>query len=218
MRLACQRGFTLIDVLVGTAIAVVVAGVAIAILHALAGWTVRTAGIVDATSSLDRLADRWDADAATAWSIFTPTTDVFGVANADGHEFDIATQDDLRRTSYRAYAYDASTRTLSEYIYASPGDAPTPTGDVTTGVGAFVATTEVPSSLQRPGDPLYDPLFAPSTIVDADVPVGLAAQALGGNRITMVRISAGNQTRTIALASGTAPSSFTVVLTYTPAP
>lgn len=218
MRGAGERGFTLIDVLVGTAIAVLIGGISIAIVHALVGGTVHTARSVTATSSLDRLADRWNAASAGAWAIFTPSDDVFGAPNTDGHEFDIATQDDLRRTSYRAYVYNAPAQQLREYVYASPGDPPIATGDVSTGVTAFVATTESPSALQHSGDPLYDPLFSPSTIVDADVDVGMGAQAVGGNRLTSVRIAAGSFTRTILLASGTAPSSFTVVLTYTPPP
>jgi type II secretory pathway pseudopilin PulG len=211
MRSACQRGFTLIDLMVGTAIAILIASLCIAVVHALLGWTARAETTVSATSSLDRLADRWDAAAASAWAIFTPANDVFGAANADGHEFDIATQDDQRRTSYRAYVYSANARKLSEYVYGSPGDAPIATGDVTTGITAFSAQTAKPSTLG-------DPLFTRSTIADADVGVGLESQAIGGNRITSVAISAGSLQRTIALASGTAPSSFTIVLTYTPSP
>ena len=194
-----------------------VAGLCIAVGHEFVAWTVRAQRSVSAQSTLDRLADRWDAAAASAWAIFTPANDVLGLPNADGHEFDIATQDDLRRTSYRAYVYDATAHVLSEYVYA-PGVPPEATGDRSTGITTFVATTESPSALQRSGNALYDPLFASSTIVDADVAVGLDAQALGGNRLTRVRIAVGNIARTVMLASGTAPSSFTVVLTYTPAP
>ncbi|HVS46821.1 MAG TPA: type II secretion system protein [Verrucomicrobiae bacterium] len=218
MRTACQRGFTLIDVLVGAAIAVLVGTLSIAVAHAFVGWTARTARVVSATSAIDRLTDRWDAAAASAWAIFTPVDDVFGVSNADGHEFDIATQDDRRRRSYRAYVYDAARQRLSEYLYATPGDPPTATGDVSSGVTAFAAQTQSPSTLQQSGDALYDPLFARSTIVDADVAVGLGAQALGGNRLTRIHIATNGFDRTVMLASGTAPSSFTIVLTYTPPP
>ena len=63
------------------------------------------------------------------------------------------------------------------------------------------------------------PLFATATIVDADVPLQLGApEAVGGNRLTSVRIAIGRFERTLMLASATAPSSVTVVLRYTPTP
>jgi len=217
VRNASQHGFTLVDLLIGTAIAVMLGALLVALARAFAGWSALAASTVDAQATLDRLNDRWNASAAGAWAVFVPPDDVFGRANADGHEFDFATQDDQRRPSYRAYLYDAASRRVSEYVYGAPGAAPI-AGDVSENVVAFDAHTQPLSTLQRAGDPFYDPLFSKSTIVDADVPVGLGPAAFGGNRVTRVHITVGRVERTIMLASGTAPSSFTVILTYTPPP
>ncbi|HEY5256871.1 MAG TPA: hypothetical protein VIJ12_00670 [Candidatus Baltobacteraceae bacterium] len=217
MRNASQHGFTLIDLLIGTAIAVMLGALLVALAHAFSGWNALAANTVDAQATIDRLSDRWSASTAGAWAVFVPPDDVCGRANADGHEFDIATQDDLRRPSYRAYLYDAASRRVSEYTYGAPGAAPL-AGDVSENVVAFDAHTQPLSTLQRAGDPFYDSLFAKSTIVDADVPVGMGPVALGGNRVTRVHIIVGRVERTVMLASGTAPSSFTVILTYTPPP
>lgn len=212
-----QRGFTLVEILVSTAIAVTI-GLALAVfVHAVAGWGVRTAAATNAQAALDGLTERWYAQSATAWSVFTPATDVLKTSNADGHEFDIATVDSQRRPLFRAYRYDAAAHTLTEYAYASPGSAPI-TGNAVANVSAFEAHTYPASALADAASPAYDPLFAGAHVENADVAVGLGPEALGGNRITRIRIASEREDRTVVLSSETAPSSFTVVLTYTPAP
>lgn len=212
-----QRGFTLVEILISTAIAVTIGLALAAFVHAVAGWGVRAAAATNAQAALDGLAERWYAQSATAWSVFTPAIDVLRASNADGHEFDIATVDSQRRPSFRAYRYDAATHTLTEYAYASPGSAPI-VGSAVADVSAFEAHTYPASALADGTSPAYDPLFARAHIENADVAVGLGAEALGGNRITRIRIASEREDRTIVLSSETAPSNFTVVLTYTPSP
>ncbi len=212
-----QRGFTLVEILVSTAIAVTIGLALAAFTHAVAGWGVRAAAATNAQATLDGLTERWYAQSATAWSVFTPAIDVLKTSNGDGHEFDIATVDSQRRPSFRAYRYDANAHALTEYAYASPGSAPI-VGNTVADVSTFEAHTYSASALSDNASPAYDPLFADSHIENADVAVGLGAEALAGNRITRIHITSEHEDRSIVLSSETAPSSFTIVLTYTPPP
>lgn len=207
-----QRGFTLVEVLIAAGISVMLAAILVGVAHAFVGWSQRASAIVDAQSALDRLEERIDAETAGSWSVFVPGNDVLGAPNTDGHEVDVATEDALRRPSFRAYRYDATGSRIDEYVYGTPGTSPVATGDVTAHVAAF-------SAINGSAHAMAGPLFANATIVDADVPLQLGApEAIGGNRLTSVRVAIGNFERTIMLASATAPSEVTVVLRYTPGP
>ena len=212
-----QRGFSLVEVLVTAAIAILLGTAMAALVHAFAGWSASAAQTVRSQAVLDRFTERWYAESATAWSIFTPALDVHGISNADGHEFDIATEDAQRRPSYRAYCFDPATQTVNEYAYGSPGGAPVAAASVTN-VSVFDAHTYPASALRDPSSPVHDALFDGATIADAGVTVGLGSEAMGGNSITRVHVASGGQDRVLLLASETAPSGFTIVLTYTPAP
>lgn len=218
MRDRRQAGFTLVEILVAAGCAVLLLGTLVSSIHSMVSWGDRISQRVDAEADLDHLVDRWYADSATAWSIFTPANDVFGKSNADGHEFDLATEDALHRPSYEAYYYDASSQQLLEYTYGAPGGTPTATGEKSDNITTFTANTYEANELQDTTSPVYDPLFAPSTIVNSDVPLNLGSNALGGNRVTQIHIATALTNRTTILASATAPSSITVILPYTPAP
>jgi type II secretory pathway pseudopilin PulG len=112
-----RRGYTLVELLVASACSVLLIAVLVAIAHAAVAWGNRSSQTVTAKANLDRLADRWYANAATAWSVFTPPTDVFGNANVDGHEFDLATVNSQREPSFLAYDYNPAKQQLVEYTY-----------------------------------------------------------------------------------------------------
>ena len=218
MRNADRRGFTLVEVVVATACAVLLAIVLVRLTHSIASWSLRVARTAKAQATLDRLVERWETESATAWSVFAPATDIFGQPNDDGHELDLATVDSRRRPSFRAYYYKAATRQLVEYTYGSPGARPVATGNTSESISAFDARTYRASALGDSASPFFDPLFAGARIADAAVPLRLGPDALGGNRITRVHIAADRLDRLAVLASETAPSGFTIVMTYTPAP
>jgi len=213
-----QAGFTLVEILIAAACGVLLLAVLVSTARSMAGWSDRVSQRADAEAELDRLTDRWYADSATAWSVFTPANDVFGKPNSDGHEFDMVTEDAQHRASYKAYYYDTMGKRLLEYTYGSPSATPIATGDESDNLTSFTAQTYDASSLQNPTSPAYDPLYTTATITNADVPLNLGTNAIGGNPITQICITTQNLTRTVKLASGTAPSSVTVVLTYTPSP
>ncbi len=207
-----QRGFSLVEILIAAGISVMLAAMLVAVAHSFVGWSQRASTTANAQAALDRLGERLETETAGSWSIFVPATDALGVPNADGHELDVATEDALRRPSFRAYLYDPGAATLTEYVYGTPGATPIATGDVSTGVSAF-------SAINGSASALAGPLFANASIVDAEVPLQLgSAEAVGGNRLTLVRVTIGGFARDLVLASATAPTDYTVVLRYTPAP
>jgi len=213
-----QYGFTLVEIVVASACAVLLISILVAIAQAAVNWSQRTSQTVAAEADLDRLTDRWYAGAATAWAIFTPPNDVFGTSNADGHEFDLVTENSQREPSFQAYRYDAAGKRLLEYTYGSLGSSPIATGDESDNISAFNAATYAATEIQDQHSPLYDPLFSGATIANAAVPLNLGSSAIGGNQITRIHIATNRLDRVILLASATAPSNFTVILKYTPPP
>ena len=85
-----------------------------------------------------------------------------------------------------------------------------------TGAGTFSAQTYPITSLQDPNSPIYDPLYLGAQLLPSAV--AFAAGARGGNAITAVTLSSEHYTHTLLLTTRTAPSGFTIVLRYTPAP
>lgn len=84
------------------------------------------------------------------------------------------------------------------------------------GVGTFSALTYPITALQDPSSPIYNPLYAGAVL--QPVAVQFAPGALGGNALTAVTIASEHYVRAMLLTTRTAPSGFTIVLRYTPAP
>jgi hypothetical protein len=112
--------------------------------------------------------------------------------------------------------YDPATNAVTGYAYA-PGEAPV-AGETYEGVTAFHARRFPISDLAKASSDIYDPLFAGAALVPVDVAFGWDPAATGGNELARVRVAAPGVDRTLLLASGTAPSHFTVIVDYTPAP
>lgn len=211
-----QRGFTLAETLVAAAIAFVIGWQLLALAHALVLGTSHLDARLRARSAADRLEERLTGDAAGAWSVFVPPRDVFGGYNADGHELDFVTEDAAHRTFWWAYAYDGAAQRVTSYAY-EPGGAPAP-GETFDGIGAFAAHAHPITDLLEPRSEAYDPLFAGSTVTPIEVPFDWNPAARGGNGVVRVRLRGGGAARDALLAAGTAPTRFTVVVDYTPAP
>jgi Tfp pilus assembly major pilin PilA len=212
-----QRGFTLAELMVATGVAFVLGW----LLLRLVATTLLASGHVgarlNASSSADRLAERLESDASSAWSVFVPEMDVGGAANADGHELDFVSEDASHRQYWWAYAFDARSQSVTAYAYA-PGTAPA-AGQQFDGVTALQAKVFAVTALPDPSSAIYDPLFAGAAATPVDFDFGWNnAQARGGNRFVRVTFSGTGVDRELLLSSGTAPSHFTVVLRYTPAP
>jgi hypothetical protein len=202
--------------MIAAAIALAIGWQLLALTHA----TIFSAAHLDrrlrARSAADRLEERLASDAATAWSIFVPNTDVNGTNNADGHELDFVTEDASHRSFWWAYGYDATAKDVTRYAYA-PGSAPV-SGETYDDIDGLVARAHPITDLAKPASDAYDPLFAGISVSAVDVDFGWNAAAAGGNHLVRVRLTGSGIDRTMSLASATAPSHFTVVVKYTPPP
>jgi hypothetical protein len=207
----------LIEVLVAAAVAFVLTWLLVRLGSQTIFAAAHANARLDARSATDRLAERLESDAAGAWSIFVPETDVFGANNADAHELVFATQDASHRTYWWAYGYSPATQRVTVYAYA-PGSAPV-AGDVFEGITGFGAESHPATDLTNPRSDIFDALFSGTTVTPVDFDFGWSnALANGGNRLTRVRLQATGVDRTILLSTATAPTHFTVVVEYTSPP
>ena len=211
-----QRGFSLIEVLVCSAVAFFLGWVLLAIASEVSSGASRLAQLENARTATDRLADRLEADAASAWSAFVPPVDVNGAGNADGHEIDFVTEDGAHRQFWWAYLFDATASRATQYAY-SPGGAQQ-AGASFDGITLMRAKAYDVTSLFDASSAIYDPLFANSTASAVDFDYGWNPHALGGNRIVRLRLQAPGVDRELILTSATAPTHYTVLLDYTPPP
>lgn len=211
-----QRGFTVVELLVGAAIASIVAFAAIALIRQTAAVAASLSQRLTAQASAAQIAGRLSAEASSAWAVFVPTSDLAGMPNVDGHEVDFFSEDGAHRPFAWAYRYDAAARTLTRYSYA-PGRAAI-AGESLAGIDAFHAVSDDAGGIASPSSALYDPLFAATVVRNVDYGFDALPAALGGNRMTLVTISAQGVRASDTLDSGTTPTTFTIRVTYTPAP
>ncbi len=211
-----QAGFSLVEVLVAAAVFIVVSLAMLASLHASAQWIQSTSSRNAQQAALARLIERWRAESASAWAIFSPAADVMGNPNIDGHELDFFLRDGRNQPVFWAYYWDKTAQTLTRFLYA-PGKTRVQDGDPIPNITAFDAQTSPVGSITDATAAVYLPMFDPSGAA-ADVNFGYGPNVIGGNRLTNVRITTPHDDRSVLLETGTAPSGFTVVMNYTPAP
>jgi type II secretory pathway pseudopilin PulG len=211
-----ERGFTLIETTIGAAIAamVILGLVVLADRYAAAASALNAR--LTAQASADRLFERLSSEAASAWAVFVPASDVLGNANADGHELDFFSEDGSHRPYAWAYLYDPTSKTLTRYAYA-PGAAPG-AGEPAGAFDAFSVSSEDVSALSDPSGAAYDPLFAASSAPPVHYAFAAMPSAQAGNGLVRIHVTASGVDRTEVLASGTAPTAFTVMIAYTPSP
>jgi prepilin-type N-terminal cleavage/methylation domain-containing protein len=211
-----QAGFTLIEILVGAAIGVVLLWGVLAMADRTIGAAQALDQRLQATAGTAHLAERLESDASSALAIYVPATDVFGNANADGHEADFYSEDASHRPYAWAYTFDANARTITRYAIA-PGSPPA-AGEAVAQIDGFTATPATVADLANAASPAYDPLFANAHASDVPYAFPAMPQAVGGNRLVALQFTASGVNRRILLASPDTPTAFTVVVTYTPSP
>jgi prepilin-type N-terminal cleavage/methylation domain-containing protein len=211
-----QAGFTLIETLVGAAIGVVMIWGLLVLADRMVA-SASAAGLrVNGSANAARLIERLSSEAASAWAVYVPATDVLGQSNSDGHELDFLSEDGAHRVYAWAYTFDAATKTLTRYAVV-PGGTPV-AGDVIADIDTLRATPASVTSLGASSSTAYDPLFASANAVDVPYTFAAMPSAVGGNRLVAVQIVASGVNRSVLLASEDAPTTFTVVVNYTPSP
>ncbi|MBV8639690.1 MAG: prepilin-type N-terminal cleavage/methylation domain-containing protein [Candidatus Eremiobacteraeota bacterium] len=206
-----QAGFTLVELMIGAAITAIVIGALVAFASRLTLTTTALGARVQSQSAAERLMERLTTEAASAWAVYVPSTDVNGNANADGHEIDFFSEDGSHRPYSWSYTFDATHQQITRYAYA-PG-APASPGETIGPVDRFTATTVSVTQLGS-----VDPLFAGATATPVSYGFDTAASAVGGNALVQLQIRSFGVDRSELLASGTAPTTFTVIVNYTPSP
>jgi len=210
-----QAGFTLIETLVGAAIAAVMVWT----LLAMADRLIVAAGAANqrvvAGANAGRLVERLSSEAASSLAVYVPATDALGQSNGDGHELDFYAQDGAHRSYAWAYTFDVGTHTLTRYTRS--GGAPV-AGDTLADIDRFTAAPATVAQLGLPSSPAYDPLFAGANATDVPYSFATMPNAVGGNRLVVVQLAASGVDRSVLLATQDAPTAFTVVVTYTPSP
>jgi prepilin-type N-terminal cleavage/methylation domain-containing protein len=211
-----QAGFTLIETLVSAAIASTILWALVAMADRYVTAAAQLDTRLSAQAGVERVLERLSSEAASAWAVDVPATDVLGVSNADGHELDLFTEDVAHRPYGWAYTYDAASQTITRYAYA-PGAAPV-AGASVSGVDVFSARPLALSTLVSSTSPQADPLFAGTTVRDVSYAYPAMPSAIGGTGVVEVHIVAAGVDRLERFASATAPTMFTVVVEYTPSP
>ncbi len=205
-----QRGFATIELLVSAAIAFFLIWGLIAVANRCAAWAASENATLAGQSAAATLAERLGSEADSSWAVFVPTNDVLGASNGDGHEVDFFTEDGAHRPFAWAYRYDAASRLVTRYSYA-PGIG-AQAGESAGPFDSFAAVAVAAPSITA------DRLFAGASVPGVQYHFDTMPEAIGGNGLVHVAIRARGIVENEMLASATAPTSFTVVLNYTPAP
>ncbi|MGD0968155.1 MAG: prepilin-type N-terminal cleavage/methylation domain-containing protein [Candidatus Aquilonibacter sp.] len=211
-----QAGFTLIETLIGAAIAAVMLwGLVVMADRLVAAATAANIRVV-AGANAGRLVERLSSEAASSLAVYVPASDVLGQSNSDGHELDFYTQDGAHRSYAWAYSFDSATQTLTHYTLTGSG---TPiAGDTLNDIESFSAAAATVTQLGTPSSPAFDPLFAGANAIDVPYSFAVMPSAVGGNRLVVVQLVASGVDRSVVLATQDAPTAFTVVVNYTPSP
>jgi prepilin-type N-terminal cleavage/methylation domain-containing protein len=228
-----EAGFSLIEVLIATALFAVVALAAFEAVRLLASSAPRLAARHAAYASLERLTARMRAEARSATAIWSSSAQP-GAAHDDCAQLDFFTADARgpQFWSYRSYPNHTATDAVAgDALVRLAGTAPiapcdpAQTGDVVlTGVrGALAIATIAPAQLAAHTDAYLgeaDSAFVAGG-VPATAPVALGVldavgtAIAGGNTVVEVRIDTADGSRVADLLPGVFPNGFTEVLRYT---
>jgi len=214
-----QRGFTLLETVVAVTILTIIGFCVLSAITQALRWNASLAQRRMAETAIGSLGDRLEAEEDSAWAIFTPPLDAYGSSNEDGHEVDFFLRDAQNRAHFTAYLYDKAEHRIQRLLYAKVGGVPVAGGSAIANVDDFFAHTYPVTALQDPQTPVYSELYRNAEIHRAEVRFDPAQPWIaGGNQMTYVRIRSAQFTRQLQLSTQTAPSGFTIVLRYTPAP
>jgi hypothetical protein len=216
-----DRGFTILEALIATALVTLVAFIGLAACKTIARVTLASGAARTGSDSLDEQIAAFHNDAATAFAVYVPGVDRFGQPN-HGQELDFYSKADDGRAIRWCYSYNARAQTLRRWDFDAGGSYGVRNG--TTGAvdpaAAFPALEHVVrfAAAALPADRLGDPdrnayagIASLFTRTPQALPVRYAAlDAVGGNGVVQVSLANAAAARTVHLAAGSMPTGFTV--------
>jgi hypothetical protein len=223
---AGERGFTVLEALIATALVTLAALTGLAACKTIAHVTQAAQAATSSAGFLDDQIGELHTDAATAFAVFVPPVDRFGSVNR-GQELDFYSRADDGRPIRWCYVYDPAARTLQRWDYDAGG--PYGVRDLSTGavdpaakypplkhVVRFAAAALAADQLGDPQRNAYHGiagLFATAPLalpVRYTGPESGAPAAVGGNGLVEVSIANEATARIVHLAAGSMPTGFTV--------
>lgn len=211
---AHERGSTLLDVLLASALGAILALISLGILRSGLALASHANTLAIDLQAADSLSNRMRAHARSSWSIFVPAVDLKNRDNRDGHEIDFYTRTANQIPIFWAECYDAASRRITSYSYGHRGDTPIPESTRIEHVTQFIATWAGLDDLNNPDSKTQDRLFTNATLHNARVVFPSEPGLYGGNGIVIVSFSIGSIHRSATYASLTAPTGFTVSVPY----
>ncbi len=225
-----ERGFTIIEALIAGAIVTLMALTGLTAAKAVAAVTLGAYTAGRDAAAIDIQAERLRDDAASAFAVFVPATDMNGAPNGaggDAHEVDYYARGDGGQELLWRYFYDAARGTLQRFDYDPSGtrgvrDAASGLIDsqaaypVLKGLSAFGARAIPADELGDAGLNVYSgvtALFGHPAVPQAvsyNRPGLDVAAAVGGNALIAVTLSNASAGQVVHLAAGSMPTGFTV--------
>jgi hypothetical protein len=209
------RGTAWLEILIAMTLLLPLALLLVTIFRSGSSLVAATARYETSRADLAELAWRWQNEAASAWAIFTPASDVLGQPNCIAgvcHEIDFFSRDAAGRALFWAWRFDAPSQVLQRYTYADANDPPatlSASGPALGSVTSFQAYRLAASAVTNPALRGYVP---------KDVSLNLGFPAVdGGNALTVVDVANSGERIVREFLPATTPSGFDVVVgTFTP--
>lgn len=126
----------------------------------------------------------------------TDAASAWTVSASSPNEIDFFSEDGSHRPLRWLYRFDPTQQTVTRS-----------SGEIFSAIGGFTASNADVTDLANPTTDAYDPLLGSSTITSTP-----------GNTLVALHLLGTGVDRTEFFASGAAPTSFTVVVHYTPSP
>jgi hypothetical protein len=209
------RGTAWLEILIALTIALPVSLLLVSAFRSGSALVTKTARYESSRADLAELGWRWQNEAASAWAIFLPPSDVLGFPNCPAalcHEVDFFMRDTAGNAHFWAWRFDAATQVLQRYTY---GDANDPAASLSasgppfTGLTSFAAHALAASEIANPALRAYTP---------KDVSLNLGFPGVnGGNALTVLDVENSGERIVREFLPATTPSGFDVVAgTFTP--
>jgi len=214
-KVAFGRGTAWLEILIALTIALPLSLLLLSAFRSGSSLVTKTSRYETGRANLSELAWRWQNEAASAWAIFLPPSDVLGFPNCAGavcHEVDFFARDTSGNARFWAWRFDTASQILQRYTYSDANDPATTlsaSGPPFAGLTSFAAHSLAASEVTNPALRAYTP---------KDVSLNLGFPGVnGGNALTVLDVENPAERIVREFLPATTPSGFDVVVgTFVP--